>query len=105
MPHTSTMRLSVTHMLEEASAVLQHPHHHSTSSKPMSPDEKIAVAQQEKQFVAHFSEQSHPLPPEEVQQDPRNKDLGRSSRALSVHDFELVRTLGTGACCCFASWS
>ncbi len=65
----------------------------------MSPEERTAAVEQEKQFVAHFSEQQHPLPPEEVQQHPRNKDLGRSSRALSIHDFELVRTLGTGACC------
>jgi hypothetical protein len=62
--------------------------------------------EQEKQFIAEFAEQQHPLPPEEVQQDPRNKELGKSSKALSVDDFELVRTLGTGACCgngCF--WS
>lgn len=62
----------------------------------MSPTERKEVAEQEKQFVAHFSEQHDPLPPEEVSQAPRNKELGRSSRALTVHDFELVRTLGTG---------
>jgi protein kinase A len=71
----------------------------------MSPTERKEVADQEKQFVAHFSEQHSPLPPEEVQQAPRNKELGRSSRALSVHDFELVRTLGTGACCCLRALS
>lgn len=62
----------------------------------MSATERKSIAEQEKQFVAHFSDQHEPLPPEEVQQDPRNKELGRSSRALSVKDFELVRTLGTG---------
>jgi hypothetical protein len=55
------------------------------------------TAEQDKQFVAHFDQQ-HPLPPSEVQQDSRNKELGRSSKGLSVHDFELVRTLGTGTC-------
>jgi protein kinase A len=63
------------------------------------------TTQQEKDFVAHFSDQQHVLPPEEVLQDPRNKDLGHSSKSLSVRDFELVRTLGTGACvlgCLFA---
>jgi protein kinase A len=64
----------------------------------MSPTERKEVADQEKQFVAHFSEQHETLPPEEVLQAPRNKELGRSSRALSVNDFELVRTLGTGSC-------
>ena len=56
------------------------------------------TVEKEKQFIAQFAEQQHPLPPEEVQQDPRNKELGRSSKGLSVEDFELVRTLGTGAC-------
>jgi protein kinase A len=54
------------------------------------------MVEEEKQFIARFSEQHHPLPPEDVQQDPRNKELGRSSRGLSVKDFDLVRTLGTG---------
>jgi len=65
----------------------------SSSSNPMASAETI---EQEKHFIAEFAEQQHPLPPEEVQQDPRNKELGRSSRGLSVEDFELVRTLGTG---------
>jgi hypothetical protein len=56
------------------------------------------TTQQEKDFVAHFSDQQHVLPPDEVLQDPRNMDLGHSSKSLSVRDFELVRTLGTGAC-------
>lgn len=60
--------------------------------------------EQEKHFIAEFAEQQHPLPPEEVQQDPRNKELGKSSRGLSVEDFELVRTLGTGACCVIVCW-
>ena len=58
--------------------------------------EMATTTQQEKAFVANFSAAQHTLPPEEVQQDPRNKELGRSSRGLSVRDFELVRTLGTG---------
>jgi hypothetical protein len=50
--------------------------------------------------VAHFAEnqQQHPLAPEEIQQDSRNKELGHSSKGLSVKDFNLVRTLGTGTC-------
>jgi len=69
------------------------------------------TTEEEKQFVAHFSDMQHPLPPAEIQQDKRNKALGGSSRGLSVRDFELVRTLGTGALrfpadssmsCCYA---
>lgn len=55
------------------------------------------TARQEKQFVAQFSEQQAVLPPDQIQRDPRNKELGGSSKALSLRDFELVRTLGTGA--------
>jgi len=58
--------------------------------------EMAATTQQDKDFVAHFSEQQHTLPPDEILQDPRNKDLGRSSKGLGVRDFKLVRTLGTG---------
>ncbi|TVY13381.1 cAMP-dependent protein kinase catalytic subunit [Lachnellula arida] len=55
-----------------------------------------ATTQQDKDFIAHFAASQHTLPPEEIQQDPRNKELGRSSKGLCVRDFELVRTLGTG---------
>lgn len=81
-----------THIHDMASGLI---HHHSRSSRS---EEPVSAQEhdEEKAFVAQFSEQSHPLAPEEVQQDPRNKDLGRSSRGLSVKDFELVRTLGTG---------
>ena len=81
---------------EMATAVL-HPHHGSATS---STDNMAAhhSAEEDKQFIANYSEQQHTLPPDEVQQDPRNKELGRSSKGLSVRDFELVRTLGTGSC-------
>lgn len=74
-------------------------HSHSHQRTP-SAAEMAIITQEEKHFVAQFSEQQHVLPPEEVQQDPRNKDLGRSSKGLSVRDFELVRTLGTGMPAC-----
>jgi protein kinase A len=96
------MHRTLSHVFHEAKeGVLHNAHlHHTTSRGSMSATERKSIAEQEKQFVAHFSDQHDPLPPEEVQQDPRNKELGRSSRALSVNDFELVRTLGTGAFCC-----
>jgi hypothetical protein len=56
------------------------------------------IIEREKQFVAQFSEQQHDvLPPEQIQQNPSNKALGGSSKGLNVDDFELVKTLGTGA--------
>ncbi|CAG8984271.1 hypothetical protein HYALB_00010696 [Hymenoscyphus albidus] len=53
-------------------------------------------AQQEKEFVAHYANKTRSLKTEEIQEDKRNKALGHSSKRLSVKDFELVRTLGTG---------
>jgi protein kinase A len=73
---------------------------HRTSSTSTSPASSISptdAALQEKQFVAKFRDEQKVLPPEQIQQDPRNKELGGSSKYLSVRDFELVRTLGTGA--------
>ncbi|TVY33876.1 cAMP-dependent protein kinase catalytic subunit [Lachnellula subtilissima] len=68
---------------------------HSHHSKP-STAEMALITQQDKDFIAHFAASQHTLPPEEIQLDPRNKELGRSSKGLCVRDFELVRTLGTG---------
>lgn len=54
--------------------------------------------ERDKQFVAHYAESQHTLAPEEIAQDAKNKELGHSSKGLSVKDFDLVRTLGTGTC-------
>ncbi|KAE8454456.1 hypothetical protein EG329_000079 [Mollisiaceae sp. DMI_Dod_QoI] len=72
-----------------AAAVFHHP------SQPTAA-EMAQTTEHEKEFIAHFSDVQHPLAPGEVHQDARNKELGRSSKGLSVKDFELVRTLGTG---------
>jgi protein kinase A len=97
---------SATHLGHMAAAVL---HHHSLSHESAQEMEQkkheMATPQlieEEKQFIANFQENrlEHPLPPEEIEKDPRNKQLGRSSRGLRVTDFELVRTLGTGAYFC-----
>ncbi|PSS28090.1 hypothetical protein M430DRAFT_162973 [Amorphotheca resinae ATCC 22711] len=79
--------------IKKMAATLLHHHRSTPAGTPaVDPD----VVEQEKKFVAAFSDQTHVLPPDEIQQDPRNKELGGKSRGLSVRDFELVRTLGTG---------
>jgi protein kinase A len=85
---------SASHMHQMASAVL---HHEKSVTHEMASPETI---EHEKQFVAHFAEnqQEHPLAPDEIMQNSRNKELGHSSKGLSVRDFDLVRTLGTGTC-------
>jgi protein kinase A len=84
--------------MKQMAAALLH-HHSSSPSPPPSISVSPETIEHEKQFISHFSEQQHPLPPDEIAQDPRNKELGGSSKGLSVRDFELVRTLGTGAYC------
>lgn len=112
--------------------------HHRPSSAALESDEAMSLerAERERRFIAQFSNDQHPLPPDEMyastpllshpsprpdcftrrdtnrlmstwltlvhcrQQDPRNKSLGGSSKGLTLRDFELVRTLGTGASPC-----
>lgn len=90
-----------------AAGLLHHHHGHGhngggggggSSTSPAVTSPNPSTAEQEKHFVAQFSELSRVLPPDEIQQNPRNKELGGSSKGLSVRDFDLVRTLGTGAC-------
>ncbi|KAL8843354.1 MAG: hypothetical protein Q9170_000212 [Blastenia crenularia] len=65
----------------------------ATSDPPPIDNEKC---QQEKQFIANFYDNSRPLPPNEIADSPRNKELATSSRQLRIQDFELIKTLGTG---------
>jgi hypothetical protein len=58
---------------------------------------KSPIYQREKEFVTSFNVNQKPLSPSCITEDPRNKKLGGQSRKLRVTDFELVRTLGTGA--------
>jgi len=67
--------------------------HHHSSKEETTPE----VIEQEKHFVAQFSEGPHAhLPADEFKNDPQNKQLGGSSRGLGVEDFILIKTLGTG---------
>ena len=52
--------------------------------------------QEEKDFIAAYQERHSVLQPEEIAQHPKNKLLGSSSKNLSVNDFELLKTVGTG---------
>jgi protein kinase A len=71
-------------------------HHHHTSPPPSGTPATSPTAEQEKHFIAQYSELQRVLPPDQIQGDQRNKALGSSSKGLTLRDFELVRTLGTG---------
>jgi hypothetical protein len=104
---SNSIRIVASHFASMA-ALLHNVQDHipGASANPSSSNSMASgqTTEQEKDFVGQFADQQHPLHPEEVQQAPRNKELLQSPSGLSVHDFELVRTLGTGACCC-ALWA
>ena len=62
-------------------------------------EQTIRQREDEKQFISHWEDEKRPLNPDEVNQNPEDKRLGHSSRALRVDDFDLVKTLGTGTAC------
>ncbi|KAI4289893.1 MAG: hypothetical protein L6R35_000834 [Caloplaca aegaea] len=64
----------------------------ASSTSPPVDNEKC---QQEKRSIASFYDNAKPLPPDQIADSPRNKDLATSSRNLRIQDFELIRTLGT----------
>ena len=65
-------------------------------SIPHNSDERQIQKQKEKRFIADFNENTRPLPPEQITEDPRHKQLGTPSRHLQLKDFDLLKTIGTG---------
>lgn len=72
--------------------------HHNTfvrsASHPTSPG---YTKQDEKNFIVRSGDKQEIIPPEKIEEDDIDKQLGFSSRKLRVTDFELIKTLGTGA--------
>lgn len=91
---------------------LLHPHHDrpnhdaSQNTQPphqpqdsMSPQQMDHQRDHEKRALAQWEDRKRPLSPSQIDADPDRKMVGHSSRLLRQDDFELVKTLGTGACC------
>lgn len=53
--------------------------------------------EEEKRSLAQWEDQKRTLSPDEIDKDPDNKVVGHSSKVLREEDFELIKTLGTGA--------
>lgn len=53
--------------------------------------------EEEKRNLAQWEEHKQPLSYNEIHKDPDQKMVGHSSRTLRQEDFELIKTLGTGA--------
>jgi hypothetical protein len=80
---------------KEASSTSQSgPLHDRTDSAMDRPREE------EKQQLAQWEAQKHTLSPDEIDIDPEKKPVGHSSKVLRQEDFELIKTLGTGAHAC-----
>jgi protein kinase A len=54
------------------------------------------VREEEKQHLMQWEEQKHPLDPAQIEHQDQ-KLVGQSSGVLRQKDFELIKTLGTGA--------
>ena len=60
------------------------------------PEDLNSEERKERDSIAQSNTTARILPPQEIAQDPQNKALGKSSSALRIQDFDLVKTLGTG---------
>lgn len=73
---------------------------HSQHSGPLHDRSDSAMErprEEEKRTLAQWEEQKHTLSPDEIDKPPEKKVVGHSSKVLREEDFELVKTLGTGA--------
>jgi protein kinase A len=73
---------------------ISNPLHRRLSAK--TPIHNEAECQKQRQFIAEYRECGDICEPKQIASDPRNKQLGCSSRSLRVQDFDLMKTLGTG---------
>ena len=58
--------------------------------------ENYAAREDEKQKLADWEADKHPLEHDEIIIDPQKKPVGHSSKVLRKDDFDLIKTLGTG---------
>lgn len=55
--------------------------------------------EEEMSFISQWEEEKRPMSPAQIAMDPAQKKVGHSSHHLRLDDFELIKTLGTGALC------
>lgn len=53
-------------------------------------------SEEDRADVARLEADKRPLKPQEISQQPEEKEFGRS-RAMRLDDFDLLKTLGTGS--------
>ena len=68
------------------------------SVSPRHEDQDDMMAHEEEMdFISHWEEDKSPLSPSQITMEPAEKKIGHSSHHLRLDDFELIKTLGTGA--------
>jgi len=72
-------------------------HRSSTHSNGEGGKEQIAARDREKRKLMEWEAQKAPLDYDQIMVDPNKKMVGHSSKVLRYDDFELIKTLGTGA--------
>ena len=60
------------------------------------PSNKAEEEAREREFVAHYKDYVEVLSEAQIAQEPKDKELGKTSSTLKHDDFELIKTLGTG---------
>jgi hypothetical protein len=69
-----------------------------SSHSPRHEDHDDMMAHEEEMnFISQWEEEKRPLSPSQITMEPAQKKVGHSSHHLRLDDFELVKTLGTGA--------
>lgn len=70
--------------------------HESNSPRHEDQDDMMAH-EEEMNFISQWEEEKRPLSPSQITTEPAQKKVGNSSHHLRLDDFELIKTLGTGA--------
>ena len=80
---------------------LLHPHRSREEAREQERERKNSemdrLRDEEKHTLAQWGEKKAPLEPGQINQAPDRKMVGHSSRVLRKEDFDLIKTLGTGA--------
>lgn len=80
---------------------LLHPHRSREEAREQERERKNSemdrLRDEEKHTLAQWGEKKAPLEPGQIDQAPDHKMVGHSSRVLRKEDFDLIKTLGTGA--------
>ena len=103
-PAIVSRRTSLQRVKMATAKLRQHfhaPHGHRlfrSNSSNVTPQQPVDEEQhqKEKDFISCYECNSAPLSPNQIEDAPRNKEVGFASKQLRVADFQLIKTIGTG---------